>query len=104
MSCCGENADSVVAGAILDAFIRGYTSKQWGVPPEKVPASVIARLKVRDSFSTDYFDDPHQGIPVDGYNALFERMLDHPNIAVECNREFTISNIRTFEHLLLRAD
>ena len=90
--------------AVFDAFVRGYTSKQWGVPPEKVPASVIARLKVRDSSSTDYFDDPHQGIPVDGYNALFERMLDHPNIAVECNREFTISNIRTFEHLLLRAD
>ena len=84
--------------AIFEAFIRGYTSKQWGVPPEKVPASVIARLKVRDSFSTDYFDDPHQGIPADGYNAMFERMLDHPNITVECNREFTISNIRTFEH------
>ena len=57
--------------AIFEAFIRGYTSKQWGVPPEKVPASVIARLKVRDSFSTDYFDDPYQGIPADGYNAMF---------------------------------
>ena len=76
--------------AIFDAFIRGYTSKQWGVPPEKVPASVLARLKVRDSFSTDYFDDPHQGIPVDGYNKLFERMLDHPNIVVECNAEFKV--------------
>ena len=77
--------------AIFEAFIRGYTSKQWGVPPEQVPASVIARLKVRDSFSTDYFDDPHQGIPADGYNAMFERMLDHPSIAVECNHDFTIS-------------
>ena len=76
--------------AIFEAFIRGYTSKQWGVPPENVPASVIARLKVRDSSSTDYFDDPHQGIPVDGYNALFERMLDHPNIEVECNHAFSI--------------
>ena len=83
--------------AVFNAFIRGYTSKQWGVPPEEVPASVIARLKVRDTFSTDYFDGPWQGIPVDGYNALFERMLDHPNIAVECNREFNLSNIRTFE-------
>ena len=84
--------------AVFDAFVRGYTSKQWGVPPEKVPASVIARLKVRDSSSTDYFDDPHQGIPVDGYNALFERMLDHPNIEVICNCEFPISNIQTFKH------
>ena len=83
--------------AIFEAFIRGYTSKQWGVPPEQVPASVIARLKVRDTFSTDYFDDPHQGIPADGYNAMFARMLDHPNIAVECNREFTISSIQAFE-------
>ncbi|MBQ0032466.1 MAG: NAD(P)-binding protein [bacterium] len=69
--------------AIFEAFIKGYTSKQWGMPPDKVDPSVIKRLKVRDSCSTDYFDDPHQGIPVDGYNALFERMLDHPNIEVE---------------------
>ena len=73
--------------AIFEAFVRGYTSKQWGVPPEKVPASVIARLKVRDSFSTDYFDDPRQGIPADGYNAMFERMLDHPNIAAPAQRK-----------------
>ena len=68
--------------AIFDAFIRGYTSKQWGVPPEDVDQNVIARLKVRDNFSTDYFDDPHQGIPSDGYNKMFERMLDHPGIEV----------------------
>ena len=84
--------------AIFEAFIRGYTSKQWGVPPEKVDPSVIARLKVRDNASTDYFDDPHQGIPLDGYNAMFAKMLDHPNIAVECNREFKVSNIQAFEH------
>ena len=77
--------------AVFDAFVRGYTSKQWGVPPEKVPASVIARLKVRDSSSTDYFDDPHQGIPADGYNALFERMLDHKSISVETNVDFNLA-------------
>ena len=78
--------------AIFEAFIRGYTSKQWGVPPEQVDPSVIARLKVRDTFSTDYFDDPWQGIPADGYNALFSRMLDHPNITVRTNAEFRIGN------------
>lgn len=77
---------------LFDAFIRGYTSKQWGVPPEKVDASVIARLKVRDNFSTDYFDDPYQGIPVEGYNALFHAMLDHPNIKVKCNAPFVLEN------------
>ena len=79
--------------AVFDAFVRGYTSKQWGVPPEKVSASVIARLKVRDTFSTDYFDDPYQGIPTDGYNAMFEKMLDHENISVECNHAFSIKQL-----------
>ena len=81
--------------AIFEAFIRGYTSKQWGVPPEKVDPSVIARLKVRDNSSTDYFDDPHQGIPLDGYNAMFAKMLDHPNIEVRCGTTFVLGRERT---------
>jgi len=76
--------------ALFDAFVRGYTSKQWGVPPEKVDPSIIARLKVRETFSTDYFDDPHQGIPLEGYNKLFRNMLDHPNITVKCNSAFEL--------------
>jgi len=76
--------------SLFDAFIRGYTSKQWGVPPEKVESAIIARLKVRDTFSTDYFDDPHQGIPTEGYNVLFAKMLDHPNIAVRCGHPFEL--------------
>ena len=79
--------------AIFDAFIRGYTSKQWGVAPEAVNPSVIARLKVRDTYSTDYFDDPYQGIPMEGFNELFLRMLDHPNIRVKCNSPFELSSI-----------
>ena len=90
--------------AVFEAFIRGYTSKQWGVSPEKVDPSVIARLKVRDSYSTDYFDDPHQGIPIDGYNALFERMLDHPNITIQCNTAFTIEQSEQSNNLLFRPD
>ena len=75
----GQNA------AVFEAFIKNYTAKQWGMAAEKVDPSVIRRLKVRDSYSTDYFDDPHQGIPIDGYNRMFERMLDHENITVQCN-------------------
>jgi len=78
--------------ALFDAFVRGYTSKQWGVPPERVDPSIIARLKVRDTYSTDYFDDPHQGIPLEGYNKLFANMLGHPNIVVKCNRAFELPN------------
>ena len=55
-------------------------------------AHVIKRLKVRDSYSTDYFDDPRQGIPLEGYNRLFERMLDHGNITVQCSCELVLDH------------
>ena len=84
--------------AIFDAFFRGYTSKQWGRPPEEIDPSIIRRVPVRDNYDTNYFNDYWQGIPSEGYNRVFERMLDHENITVECNREFRLSDIRTSGH------
>ena len=78
---------------IFDAFIKNYTAKQWGVPADQVDPAVIKRLKVRDNDSVRYFDDAWEGIPSEGYNKMFERMLDHPNITVECNRAFTIEQL-----------
>lgn len=85
-------ADEAHAAAIFDAFFRGYTSKQWGRPPEAVDPSVIKRVPVRSNYDTNYFNDYWQGIPDCGYNALFERLLDHPNITVECGRAFTLGD------------
>ena len=76
--------------AIFDAFFRGYTSKQWGKAPEEIDPSVIRRVPVRNNYDTNYFNDYWQGIPADGYNKLFERLLDHENIKVECNVDFNL--------------
>ncbi|MBR1920920.1 MAG: NAD(P)-binding protein [Kiritimatiellae bacterium] len=76
--------------AIFDAFFRGYTSKQWGKAPEEIDPSVIRRVPVRDNYDVNYFRDYWQGIPADGYNAVFDRMLDHPNIAVRFNSPFVL--------------
>ena len=84
----GLPLNSMQNAAIFDAFIKHYTAKQWGMSADKVDPRVIKRLKVRDNYSTDYFDDPYQGIPLEGYNKMFERMLDHENIIVQCNCEF----------------
>ena len=78
-------ADEVHSRAIFDAFFRGYTSKQWGRPPEEVDPSVIRRVPVRSNYDVNYFNDYNQGIPLTGYNSLFERLLDHPNVMVRCN-------------------
>lgn len=72
------------SSAIFDAFFRGYTSKQWGRPPEAVDPSIIRRVPVRKNYDVNYFNDYWQGIPSTGYNSLFERLLDHPRITVKC--------------------
>ena len=90
---CETNRD-----ALFEAFFRGYTSKQWGKAPEEIDPSIIKRVPVRNNYDTNYFNDYWQGIPADGYNKLFERLLDHPNVEVRCNTAFTLSNIQTFEH------
>ena len=84
----GFMADEVHSKAIFDAFFRGYTSKQWGKAPEEIDPSIIKRVPVRSNYDVNYFNDYNQGIPLTGYNSLFDRLLDHPNITVRCNAEF----------------
>lgn len=85
--------DPAHAQAVFDAFFRGYTSKQWGRPPEEIDPTIIKRVPVRSSYDVNYFNDYNQGIPSAGYNALFERLLDHPNIKVKCNTAFSLEGV-----------
>ena len=80
-----EQAIAFIGRPLYEAFIRGYTMKQWGTDPVNLPASIIKRLPVRASYDVNYYPDYRQGIPLAGYNSIFERMLDHPNIGLECN-------------------
>lgn len=63
-------------------FVR-YTMKQWGQTPEEIDPATTARVPVRLSADPRYFQDAYQGMPLDGYTSMFEKMLDHPNITVE---------------------
>lgn len=78
-------ADEAHSKAIFDAFFRGYTSKHWGRPPEAIDASIVKRVPIRSNYDVNYYNDYNQGIPLSGYNSLFDRLLDHPNITVRCN-------------------
>ena len=80
-----EQAISFIGKPLYDAFIREYTRKQWGTDPRNLGADIIKRLPVRASYDVNYYSDYRQGIPLTGYNSLFDRLLDHPNISVECN-------------------
>ena len=83
-----EKAISLVGEKIYRTFFYGYTKKQWGKPPAELPASIITRLPFRLNFNTDYFNDPYQGIPLDGYDAMFRRMLTHENITLMLDTDY----------------
>lgn len=68
---------------IYEKLIKGYTEKQWGRPATEIPAFVIRRLPFRFTYDNNYFNDIYQGIPIEGYTKLIEKMLD--GIEVLCN-------------------
>ena len=71
-----EQALSLVGREIYIKLIKGYTEKQWGRECKDLPAFIIKRLPVRLTYDNNYFSDTYQGIPVEGYNVLTERLLD----------------------------
>ncbi|MFD2237511.1 UDP-galactopyranose mutase [Aureimonas populi] len=79
---------SFLADYIYDKLFLNYTMKQWGCTPEQLDASVTARVPIVISRDSRYFGDIYQAMPVDGYTAMFERMLDHPNIDIELGVDF----------------
>ena len=70
-----EQAIKLVGKDIYDKLIKGYTAKQWGRPCNELPAFIIKRLPVRFTYDNNYFNHPHQGIPIGGYTAMVDRML-----------------------------
>lgn len=83
-----EKAVSLIGRPLYEAFVRGYTAKQWQTDPTELPPGIIARLPVRYNFNNRYFNDTYEGLPVDGYTAWLERMADHPNIEVRLATDY----------------
>ena len=84
-----QKAVSLIGRPLYEAFIRGYTFKQWQTDPADLPPEIITRLPVRYTFNNRYFSDTFEGLPVHGYTAWLERMADHPNIEVRLNTDFS---------------
>jgi UDP-galactopyranose mutase len=83
-----EKAVSLIGRPLYEAFIRGYTAKQWQIDPRDLDPGIITRLPVRYTFDNRYFDDTFQGLPLDGYAAWLRRMAEHPLITVELGVDF----------------
>jgi len=83
-----EKAISLIGRPLYEAFIKGYTAKQWQTDPKELSADIITRLPVRYTFENGWFSDTYEGLPVDGYTAWLTRMADHPNIEVRLETDF----------------
>lgn len=94
-----EQALRFVGRELYEAFFKGYTQKQWGCSPDRLPASILKRLPVRFNYDDNYFFHKYQGMPRDGYTAIVEQVLDHPNIKVSLNTLFSRDQCPDFDHV-----
>ena len=92
-----EQAIGLVGNEIYTTLIKGYTEKQWGRDCKELPPSIIKRLPIRYTFDNNYFKEgKYQGIPVNGYTGLFDKLLD--GIEVQCGVDY-LKNKKYFDSL-----
>lgn len=87
-----ENPDKEiqqVADYVYENIFLHYTLKQWGQKPEEIDPSVSARVPVLISEDNGYFQEPYQGMPLEGFTPLFEKLLDFPSIKVMLDTDAT---------------
>jgi UDP-galactopyranose mutase len=94
-----EQALSLMGRELYEAFFKGYTTKQWGMPPSALPASILKRLPVRFNYDDNYYASIYQGMPRHGYTQIVENMLDHENVEVHLGTRFDRSMAKDFDHV-----
>lgn len=94
-----EQAMKFVGKDLYEAFFKGYTIKQWGVIPSKLPASILKRLPVRFNYDDNYFNHKYQGMPKEGYTPIIEGLLSHNNIQINLNTSFNAEQKKEFDHV-----
>lgn len=91
-----EQALSLVGRDVYEKLIKGYTEKQWGRACTELPSFIIKRLPCRFTYDNNYFNDRYQGIPMGGYTAIVEKMLE--GIEVRLNVDF-LANRAEYENI-----
>ena len=71
-----------IADYVYENIFLRYTMKQWGQTPEEIDPAVTGRVPIVLSRDNRYFTDTWQGMPEQGFTALFEAMLAHENITI----------------------
>ena len=92
---------SAIGREMYEKFFRGYTRKQWGMDPSELDKSVTARIPIRTNTDDRYFTDSFQAMPLNGYTAMFEKILDHSNIDLLLGVEYKdMAAVYPHDHLV----
>ena len=78
-----EQAISLIGPDVYTKLVKGYTEKQWGKRATELPSFIIKRLPVRFTYDNNYFNDDYQGIPVEGYTKMIERLREGVEVKLE---------------------
>lgn len=95
-----EAVVSKIGDALYEQFFKSYTEKQWGMSAEELEPSVCSRIPIRMDRNDDYLTDKIQALPRNGYFAMFQNMLDHPNIKIILRTPFLKSLAKDFDHVI----
>ncbi len=71
---------------LYEKFMKGYIKKLWGRDCKELPLDAAEAPPLRYIFDNRYFQEPYQGIPVEGYDVMIKRML--AGCEVMLNTEF----------------
>lgn len=90
-----------VGADLYEKFFKNYTLKQWGLSAEELAPLVCERIPVRFNREDRYFTDEYQGMPLQGYARLFEKMISHENIRVLLKTDYRdIANCTAYKALV----
>lgn len=81
-------AIQAIGNSLYNAFIKGYTEKQWQISLKDLPAEVFQRLPIRFNFDTRYFNDKYEGLPLNGYSNLLQNLADNELIKIQINSDY----------------
>jgi UDP-galactopyranose mutase len=95
-----EQALRFIGKELYEAFFYGYTKKQWGCKPTELPASILKRIPVRFNYDDNYHSNIYTGIPVEGYTAVMEKMIAHPNIRLTLDKKYNnTTDVSKYSHV-----
>jgi UDP-galactopyranose mutase len=66
-----------------------------------LPASILKRLPVRFNYDDNYYNNIYQGIPVNGYTELIDKLIANENISVTLNKKFHFTEdlLAVYDHI-----